>query len=198
MDFTAYVKQEKIKARRKNIEEIRAEIDKEWVKEKIQNHVNSFEGLFTYDEVKADILSNLITASKFCKDPSKQNISEKLAAKVLGWERQPQSGKNCRRFDEKGNIVSTKATGTTEAVDFYEMGYYITQKYTEEEGGAQNNQREKVITFLKQGSIKYKVMAILDGEYWDKYRPILQHDFKDNPNIKITSVTELTNNNKRE
>lgn len=194
MNFTEYVKQEKIKARQANIEEIRKDIDKPWVKEKIQNHMQAFEGLFTYDEIRQDILVNNITASKFCKDPSKQNISENLAGKVLGWKKCPQSGKNSIRFDENGNIVKVKFPGTTEAVDFNEMGYYITQKFTDDEGGAQNNQKEKVITFLKQGSIKHKVMAVVDGNYWDQHKKELIDKFKNNPNVKITSVTELTEN----
>ena len=194
MNFTAYVKEEKVKARKKNIEEVRKDIDKAWVKEKIINHMTAFDGLFTYDEIKQQILSNDLIASKFCKDPSKQNISENLAAKVLGWKKQPSQGSKCIRFNDNGDIVSTSA-GNTKSADFQELGYYITQKYTEGEGGAQDNQRNDVIDFLKRGSIKHKVMAVVDGDYWDsKYRAILIEEFKNNPNVKITSVTELTEN----
>ena len=194
MNFAAYVKEEKIKARKRNIEEVRKDIDKAWVKEKIKNHIIAFDGLFTYDEVKQQILSNDLVASKFCKDPSKQNISEILAAKVLGWEKKPSQGSKCIRFNDDGDIVSTSA-GNTKSADFQELGYYITQKYTEGEGGAQDNQRNDVIDFLKRGSIKHKVMAVVDGDYWDfKYKAILIEEFKNNPNVKITSVTELTEN----
>lgn len=194
MNFTAYVKEEKIKARKKNIAEIRKDIDKSWVKEKIKNHMTAFEGLFTYDEIKQQILSNDLVASKFCKDPSKQNISENLAAQVLGWGKMPSQGSNCVRFNDNGDIVFA-SSGNTKSADFYELGYYITQKYTDGEGGAQDNQRNDVIDFLKRGSIKNKVMAVVDGDYWDlKYRNILIEEFKDNPNVKITSVTELTTN----
>jgi hypothetical protein len=194
MNFTAYVKEEKIKARKKNIAEIRRDIDKSWVKEKIKNHMTAFEGLFTYDEIKQQILSNDLVASKFCKDPSKQNISENLAAQVLGWEKMPSQGSHCIRFNDNGDIVFT-SSGNTKSADFHELGYYITQKYTDGEGGAQDNQRNDVIDFLKRGSIKNKVMAVVDGDYWDlKYRNILIEEFKDNPNVKITSVTELTTN----
>lgn len=194
MNFTAYVKEEKIKARKKNIAEIRKDIDKSWVKEKIKSHMTAFEGLFTYDEIKQQILSNDLVASKFCKDPGKQNISENLAAQVLGWEKMPSQGSNCVRFNDNGDIVFA-SSGNTKSADFYELGYYITQKYTDGEGGAQDNQRNDVIDFLKRGSIKNKVMAVVDGDYWDlKYRNILIEEFKDNPNVKITSVTELTTN----
>ena len=195
MNFADYVKKEKIQARKRNIEEVRKDIDKAWVKEKIENHMAAFNGLFTFNEIRQEILTSDLVASKFCKDPSKQNISENLAGKVLGWNKCSQSGPKSIRFDENGDIVKIKSPGTTEAVDFNEMGYYITQKFTEEEGGAQNNQKEKVITFLKQGSIKHKVMAVVDGNYWDIHRQELINKFKDNPNVKITSVTELTENN---
>lgn len=194
MNFTAYVKEEKIKARKRNIEEVRKDIDKAWVREKIENHMTAFDGLFNYDEIKQQILSNDLVASKFCKDPSKQNISENLVAKILGWEKKPSQGSKCIRFNDNGDIVST-SSGNTKSADFQELGYYITQKYTEGEGGAQDNQRNDVIDFLKRGSIKHKVMAVVDGDYWDsKYKAILIEEFKDNPNVRITSVTELTEN----
>ena len=73
-------------------------------------------------------------------------------------------------------------------------GCYATQKYTDGNGGAQDNQRNDVIDFLKRGSIKHKVAAIVDGTYWDKYRPQLVQEFANNPNVIITSVSEITGN----
>ena len=70
--------------------------------------------------------------------------------------------------------------------------YYATQKYTDGEGGAQDNQRNDVIDFLKRGSIKHKVAAVVDGVYWDKYRDVIRAEFANNPNVLITSVTEIT------
>lgn len=193
MNFTFYVEQEKKKARLANIEEVRKEINKPWVQEKINNHVAAFDGIITAEEVKQAILSDIIVASKFCKDPGKQNISEKLAISVLGVEKLPASGKNCIRFNDNGDIVHT-STGNTKSADFIYNEHYTTQKYTDGTGGAQDNQRNDVIDFLKRGSIKYKVAAIVDGSYWDKYRDILRNEFADNPNVLITSVTEITEN----
>lgn len=193
MNFIDFVEKKKIEARKNNIKEIRADIDKAWVKEKISNHMDSFSGLFSYDEIRQGILESDLIASKFCKDPSKQNISEKLAAEVLGIDKLPASGKNCIRFNDKGDVVSASDGGrNTKSADFLFEGYYATQKYTSEEGGAQDNQRNDVIDFLKRGSINHKVAAIVDGVYWEKYRPILREEFKDNPNVLITSITEIT------
>lgn len=193
MDFTAYVENAKKKARLANIEEVRKDIDKSWVKEKIRNHILAFDGIMTEEDIREGILNNIIIASKFCKDPGKQNISENLAGEVLGLTKLVSSGKRCVRFNDAGDIVST-STGNTKSADFILKDYYATQKYTDGEGGAQDNQRNDVIDFLKRGSIKHKVAAIVDGPYWDKYRPILREEFASNPNVWITSVTELTEN----
>lgn len=193
MNFTAYVEQKKKEARLKNIEEVRREIDSSWVREKIINHVRAFNGVMTEEEIREAILNNIIVASKFCKDPGRQNISEKLAEEVLGLKKLPSQGKNCIRFNDNGDIVST-SSGNTKSADFMLGEYYATQKYTDGTGGAQDNQRNDVIDFLKRGSIKHKVAAIVDGTYWDKYLPILKEEFSNNPNILITSVTEITEN----
>lgn len=76
--------------------------------------------------------------------------------------------------------------------DFIYKEYYATQKYTTGAGGAQDNQRNDVIDFLKRGSVKHKVAAIVDGDYWDKYRDIIKAEFINNPNVLITSITEIT------
>ena len=191
MNFTKLVEDKKKAARIANIAQVREEIDSAWVKEKIANHVAAFNGIMTEEEIREAILTNTIVASKFCKDPGRQNISEKLAEKVLGLKKLPASGKNCIRFNDAGEIVSA-STGNTKSADFYWNGCYATQKYTDGEGGAQDNQRNDVIDFLKRGSMKHKVAAIVDGAYWDKHRPQLMEEFANNPNVIITSVTEIT------
>lgn len=192
MNFTAYVEQKKREARLANIEEVRNNIKASWVQEKISNHITAFDGIMTREEIEEAILNNIIVASKFCKDPGKQNISEKLAAEVLGLKKLSASGKKCIRFNDNGDIVSNSA-GNTKSADFKINGYYVTQKYTDGEGGAQDNQRNDVIDFLKRGSLKHKVAALVDGLYWDKHISELRAEFKDNPNVWITSVTEITN-----
>lgn len=193
MNFTELVEKKKREARIANIAQVRQEIDKPWVREKIANHVAAFDGIMSAEEVREAILTSTVVASKFCKDPGKQNISEKLAAEVLGLSKLPASGRNSIRFNDAGDIVST-ATGNTKSADFNWNGHYATQKYTDGEGGAQDNQRNDVIDFLKRGSIKHKVAAIVDGAYWDKHRPQLMQEFANNPNVVITSVSEITGN----
>lgn len=191
MDFTKYVEEKKKEARLKNIEEVRKDIDKSWVKEKIVNHTQLFDGLFTEEEIRNQILTNDIVASKFCKDPSKQNISENLASQVLKLTKLPSGGKNCIRFNDDGDICSS-SSGNTKSADFKYNEYYATQKYTDGRGGAQDNQKNDVIDFLKRGSKKHKVMAIVDGAFWEDEREKLKTMFANNENVVITSVSELT------
>ena len=145
----------------------------------------------SFEDVREAILTNIIVASKFCKDPGKQNISENLASEVLGIPKLSSQGKNCIRFNDNGDIVSVKGFNTKSA-DFKYGEYYATQKYTDADGGAQDNQLADVVDFLKRGSIKHKVAAIVDGSFWDKHRPHLEREFSNNPNVLITSITEIT------
>jgi hypothetical protein len=193
MNFTLYVEEEKRKARLANIQQVRDEINSAWVQEKIDNHVAAFDGVISAEAIREGILNNDIIASKFCKDPSKQNISEKLAADVLGLAKLPASGRGAIRFNDEGDIVSA-TNGNTKSADFKYGDYYATQKYTAGSGGAQDNQKNDVIDFLKRGSIKHQVAAIVDGAYWDYWRDELKKIFADNPNVLITSVTEITEN----
>ena len=83
LNFQEQVEEAKKIQRRLNIDEIRNSLSERWAKIKINNHVEKFDGLFTYEDVVEQIKSNDIVASMFCKDPSKQNISEKMAEKIL-------------------------------------------------------------------------------------------------------------------
>ena len=76
MNFIELVEQRKIEARKQNILEVRKDIDKSWVKDKINNHIQRFDGMFSAEDVRKQILENDLVASMFAKDPSKQNITE--------------------------------------------------------------------------------------------------------------------------
>ena len=191
MNFTKNVLQEIKNSFTKNIQEVRDNINKPWVQTKIENYLSRSGNTVSKKELATLILTNDTVASFFCKNPNKQNISELLAIKLLKVEKLSPSGKNSIRFDDTGEIT-TIAIGNTKTADFIYHGWYVTQKWTMDFGGAQDNQRNDVIDFLTRGSKKHKVAAIVDGSYWDKYRPILKQYFKDNPNVWITSITELT------
>lgn len=194
MNFIELVEKKKIDLRKQAITEIREQIDNKWVKDKIKNHLARFPFL-AVDDIEERILNDDLIASFFCKDPTRQSVSERLAAELLA-ERKilplPGSGTRAIRFDEKGEITGD-TRGSTKSADFYSPKHdcYITQKYTMNQGGAQDNQKIDVIDFLRRGSLKYRVMAILDGEYWEEKRGELRELFEDNPNVVITSISEM-------
>lgn len=191
MNFTEFVELKKVEKRLENIVLVRKEIDKASVQTKINNHLQKFNELFSYQDIYSQILENDIVASMFCKDPSKQNISENLVASELNVPKLPASGRKCVRFDESGDMVSVNCIGATKSADFFIDGIYYTQKYTKEAGGAQDNQYADVVDFLIKGSIKHKVGAIVDGDFWTEKRNLLKTHFSDNPNVKIVSMDEL-------
>lgn len=194
MTFTEHIIDVMKKNRIANIAQVRKEINSIWVQEKIDNYLERFSDLFSKEEIIQQILNNDLTASFFAKDPSKQNVSEKECAKWIGAEKLPALGKNCIRFDSKGNIVSKKDVGVSKSADFLIDGVYFTQKYTgNNSGGAQDNQYEDVVTFLTNGSKCQRVGAIVDGFYWDclKNKEKLKEAFKDNSNVIILSADEI-------
>lgn len=84
MNFCEYVKTSLVKMRKDNIAEVRNNISADWVVDKITNYCNRFEGLFTFQQIKNEILFNDVVASFFAKDPLKQNIAEKLCGNWIG------------------------------------------------------------------------------------------------------------------
>lgn len=166
MTFDKMVKDTKRKFYALSIQEVRTEIDKKWVQEKIANY-HERTGIDT-SQIKHSIMTNDIVASTFCRNPVKCNIAERLACDILGIELLPQSGAKAIRFNEQGEITSQKDVSVSKAVDCELNGRFFALKYTEGKGGGQDNQAQDIYVFLRNGSMSNKVGAILDGEYWKK------------------------------
>lgn len=195
MTYEQILEQKTLEARNNNLLQVRREYKKDWVQEKIHSYCKRWDGKFTIVEIEESILNNDIIASMFAKDPSKQNISEKLVGEILNITKLPAVGKNCIRFTAEGDIVSNSGVNVSKSADFKIGDTYYTQKYTKEEGGAQDNQYNDVVDFLTKGSIKHKVGAILNGAYWHQRINGLREHFRDNPNVHITNVDELRRDN---
>ena len=192
MKFVDYVEKLKLEARKQNICNIRKEIDSSWVKTKINTFITSWDGMWTAEEVKEQILTNDIVAAKFAKDPGRQNIGEVAVNNLLGSDKK--LGVNQVRFDAMGEMVSGPAKpGCTKSADYFlEDGVYYTQKFTTGSGGAQDLAYHDVVEFLEKGSILYRVGAILDGSYWSNgKRESLKRYFSDNPNVIIVSMDDI-------
>ena len=187
--FEELVKRKERELRDSNLKEVRNNLDSKEVALKINNYAKKFN--FSSSEIKEKIMQDDLVASFFAKDPSKQNFTEKLVAELLKVSTLPQSGKNCVRFDDNGNICPVKSSNVSKSADFHINKTYITQKYTRATGGAQDNQYADVVDFLIKGSKQHYVAAIVDGDYWNKKREELKVFFKDNPRVKIVSMDDI-------
>ena len=84
MKFKTLVEEKKKELRSENIRDVQqaAVNNEEWLCDKIDNHLERFGD--TLSETKEDVLvkiqNDLMVASLFAKDPSKQNVSEKMVA----------------------------------------------------------------------------------------------------------------------
>lgn len=171
---------------------MREEIDKAWVKTKINTFITAWDGMWSAEEVKEQILTNDIVAAKFAKDPGRQNIGEVAVNNLLGADKK--LGANQVRFNERGEKISgPQQVGCSKSADYLlDDGIYYTQKFTTGSGGAQDLAYHDVIEFLEKGSILYKVGAILDGTYWDNgKRDELKQYFANNPNVSIISMDDI-------
>ena len=188
--FETLVAERKKQLIQNNLEDLQKNLLNSDYQTKVYNFATKFG--FNIDEVNQAIKDNIFLAACFIKDPSKQNFTEKLVAEVLKIEKLPAAGKNCIRFDENGDILSANKGNVSKSADFYIDNRYYTQKYTNETGGAQDNQYKDVMDFLVKGSKKHLVGAIVDGVYWTSgHKAQLIELFKNNPNVVITSVDEL-------
>lgn len=187
----------KLNTMKKNRERIIKEIDTPDTKEKINNFIELCNDEFTYEEVRNEILNNPMFAAKMAIAPSRQSLEQAFTLQKIGVKKPlPSQGRNCIRFDLDGNIVHIKEEGkTTKSVDCIYKGIYTTLKCTHKKGGSQNNQEEEVINWLRLGSKKNKVGAIVDGNYYTKEVILrMRNLFKDNPNVVfITSTEEIIN-----
>ena len=72
--------------RKKELSEVRANLNSSQLKIKIENYIQRFDGIFTYDEIISQIETNDLVASFFIKNPLRQNFCEKECAKWIGVE----------------------------------------------------------------------------------------------------------------
>ena len=148
MKFIDYVEKLKLEARKQNIRIVRDEVDKPWVKTKINTFITAWDGMWTAEEVKEQILTNDIVAAKFAKDPGRQNIGEVAVNNLLGADKK--LGANQVRFDANGEMVSGPArAGCSKSADYFlDDGIYYTQKFTTGSGGAQDLAYHDVVELL--------------------------------------------------
>ncbi|MDR2873580.1 MAG: hypothetical protein LBV42_02365 [Methanobrevibacter sp.] len=96
------IRKEKAK---ENIKLIRKEIESKDLDIKIENFIDAYSLKNSKEDIKKQIINNDIIAAHFAKDPSKQNLGEKLIEELdIGFKKLPSNGKYSVRFDDEGNI----------------------------------------------------------------------------------------------
>ena len=119
-------------------------------------------------QIKDEIVEKRLFAACFAKDPSKQNIAERIQLRELkpyGVEKLPNTGPNALYLID-GKIQPPPAIkGIHKSIDATYGDRYMTLKYTKVEGGSQDNQKNDVINFI-ENSGDHKVAAIIDGPYY--------------------------------
>lgn len=140
--------------------------------------------------------------SVFMKDPKKQNVYEKILLKHLtdsgiNAKKLPPSGKNalyCKNGRIK-NIQKKDRPKELKSLDFEikinNKVIYLVHKYTNEDGGAQDNQYNDVIHQLNNldSNTTPNVWLCLDGPYYNKER--IEYLKSINPNIKIVNRNNI-------
>jgi hypothetical protein len=177
-----YKKQLKI-----NISLVRSEIDNPDFVLKIKNHAEKFNR--EPSEIREKIMTDDMYAEIFAKDPSKQNIYEKLAADYISKLKYISDFKNlpnnAKIFVCDGVIVN-KRQNDVKSIDFYfkvgNKNIYVSHKYIKATyGGAQDNQYNDVRNFLKNcnkiNSGDDYFISICDGPYFESKIKILNNDF---------------------
>lgn len=157
---------------------------------KIDNFATKYD--LPVEFVKHKILKDNVFAINFVKDPSKQTFHQSLAAKFISeidgitdFKILPAGGKNALYIIN--GILGTEeivAKGSSKSIDFYwkykNYECYAAHKYTDMDGGSQDNQYADLTNFLANASkSQYKnklFFAIGDGKYYQRKHTKTKND----------------------
>lgn len=190
--------------RKENLNRLREEINSKWLFDKIKAHLERNPFLEESEEqIKERLMRDDLLASFFIKDPNKQNITEKHIGKIISKMELVENFQNLPSstslFISNGEITDKKQQDNLKSIDYIwetrGKKIYASQKYTNEKGGAQDNQKNDIITFLinalESEHEDVFFFAIVDGYYFDdEFVSFLREKYKGN-NVKICRTEEL-------
>lgn len=187
-----------------NLKNVINEIETKDMKLKISNWANKFG--YSFNEIKEKIINDEIFRCVFAKDPAKQNLYQNLASKYISsldivenFKVLPAGGKDAIYLTNgkilKGDLLKNQSKDI-KSIDFMWNAkgfiFYASHKYTEMNGGAQDNQYKDIQDFLNHSrdcnEKKTIFLAICDGDYY------LQKDSKTGDETKIKRLKRLTDN----
>lgn len=151
-----------------------------WLNDKIEKRCAKYG--FRYGEVIGSIAASPITAAEYAKSATRQGVAEKIQFEALDKngvkiEKLPSSGPGAIRIlDGKLVYGSLGVTDrSTKAIDGRRANDWVFFKYTEDFGGAQDNQGRDVLNFLDsandyitKNSNNYRFVAVIDGQYYKR------------------------------
>lgn len=177
--------------RNHNFEEAKVDFDNKdrYIMDKIKNIAVNFG--FDVDDVY-DLIANsednelkeLFIAVRLAKDPTRQNIYEKSFNKFMKENRNEftklkSQGKNAKYLTENGLLKGNVPSGIdkTKSLDFFEKigntEYYYYHKYTKVTGGAQANQHNDMVHFIRLANNycqnfndNINFVGVIDGPYY--------------------------------
>ena len=177
---------EKKKLYSQNLSEVMRATRSKWLRLKVRLFSEKFD--FREKEVIGKIKRDKILAANFIKDPGRQNFYQSQALKFLNSMscvksaiQLPAAGKNALfiingKLGKKSDFKKRDLI-TNKSLDFKIMltdGTIIlaSHKYTKDSGGAQDNQKNDLITFIQnakhyKGS-EYTFMTIADGDFYQQ------------------------------
>ena len=192
------------KALKENIKTFWGHIDSKSTQIKINNFAKKFE--LKPEEVKDKILHDEVFALSFVKDPGRQSIHEKVAEQYISHMQNvkliknlPSSGKNAF-WISNGSIVSKNPKNNIKSIDFKietkkDNTIWALHKYTNEAGGAQDNQFREAKLFIKeackQNHKNIVFVAILDGNYYTQNKINQIKKLCQKQNVFILNIEEL-------
>ena len=186
-----------------NLKNVINELETKNMKVKISNWANKFG--YSFDEIKEKIINDEIFRCVFAKDPAKQNLYQNLAAQYIeslniveNFIVLPSGGKQAV-YLRNGKILTgdvlQRQSKDIKSIDFMwnvkELTFYASHKYTEMNGGAQDNQYKDIQDFLRHArdcnSKNTIFLAICDGDYY------LKKDSTTGDETRIERLKRLTN-----
>lgn len=143
---------------------------------KLYNYIDKHSLPLTVEELQYKIIEEDLIASFFAKDPGRQNIAEKTQIKYmedagLQVTVYPTQGKNAKYMKDGKVVTGTKKELNIEiaqkSLDCLVNDVHCSLKYTNEAGGAQTNQKNDIVNFIKHAKkTKGKFAAIVDGNFY--------------------------------
>ena len=141
--------------------------------------------VFSIDKVFSELKSSLIFCAMFASDPLKQNFyettcAEWLAPQVQDFRKLPVRGPDAFYFGDRGVVMGLSGgAGRAKSLDFTfrlgEFTVFLSHKFIDADGGAQDNQFNDQATFIEQacrvraaGADCLLFAAICDGPYFQR------------------------------